>query len=82
MGTGRLFPVTPFVLSAAATGASLVAADLTRVLGGEGPLLLALGAGACLGMFRVPVRSYHLPPGLGSALRLAALAGYAGDWSA
>jgi len=62
MGNGRLLSVTPFVFSAAATGTSLVAADFAGVLGGKGPLLLALDAGASLGMFRVPVGSYHLPP--------------------
>ena len=64
--------MTPFVFSAAATGTSLVAADLTGVLGGKGPLLLALNAGASLRMFRVPVGSNHLPPESDSAGRLSA----------
>jgi len=80
MGTGRLFSVTPFVLSAAATGTSLVAADLTGVLGGKGPLLLALNAGASLRMFRVPVGSNHLPPESDSAGRLSAWADCSGVW--
>ena len=68
MANGRFLSVTPFVFSAAATGASLVAADLTRVLGGKGSLLLALGAGASLRMFRVPVGSNHLSPFVGWGL--------------
>ena len=72
MGNGRLLSVTPFVFSAAATGTSLVAADFAGVLGGKGPLLLALDAGASLGMFRVPVGSNHLPPESDSARRLSA----------
>ena len=67
--------MAPFELSAAAAGASLVPADLPRILRSKGPLRLALGASTSSGMFGVPVRSYHLPPGSVPARRRSTLAG-------
>ena len=67
--------MAPFELSAAAAGASLIPADLSRILRSKGPLLLAVGASTSSGMFGVPVRSYHLPPGSVPARRRSTLAG-------
>ena len=67
--------MAPFELSAAAAGTSLIPADLSRILRSKGPLLLALGASTSSGMFGVPVRSYHLPPGSVPARRRSTLAG-------
>ena len=67
--------MAPFELSAAAAGASLVPSNLPRILRGKGPFLLALGASTSSGMFGVPVRSYHLPPGSVPARRRSTLAG-------
>ena len=67
--------MAPFELSPAAAGASLVPSNLPRILRGKGPFLLALGASTSSGMFGVPVRSYHLPPGSVPARRRSTLAG-------
>ena len=65
--------MAPFKLFAASAGASLIPSDLPGILRGKGPFFLALGASTGNGMFGVPVRSYHIPPGPAPAW---ALAGY------
>ncbi len=67
--------MAPFELSTAAAWASLIPSDLPRILRSKGPLRLAFSASASSGMFGVPVRSYHLPPGSVPARKRSTLAG-------